>query len=111
MLRADTDTDDQVNAGQSLPRDSTPRWQQFGPPAVVALVVAYNLWILRGERVPVQSGNDSEIHRNMLQWAVHRIENPGTEPVQIIEVQSGGYLGEDDIVRLDDTYGRKGRTD
>jgi mannose-1-phosphate guanylyltransferase/mannose-6-phosphate isomerase len=43
--------------------------------------------------------------------AVHRIENPGTEPVQIIEVQSGGYLGEDDIVRLDDTYGRKGRTD
>ena len=43
--------------------------------------------------------------------AVHRIENPGAEPLQIIEVQSGGYLGEDDIVRLDDTYGRKGRTD
>jgi mannose-1-phosphate guanylyltransferase / mannose-6-phosphate isomerase len=43
--------------------------------------------------------------------AVHRIENPGTEPLQIIEVQSGGYLGEDDIVRLDDTYGRKGRRD
>jgi mannose-1-phosphate guanylyltransferase/mannose-6-phosphate isomerase len=43
--------------------------------------------------------------------AVHRIENPGSEPLQIIEVQSGGYLGEDDIVRLDDTYGRKGRTD
>ncbi len=43
--------------------------------------------------------------------AVHRIENPGTEILQIIEVQSGGYLGEDDIVRLDDNYGRKGRTD
>ncbi len=43
--------------------------------------------------------------------AVHRIENPGTEPLQIIEVQSGGYLGEDDIIRLDDNYGRKGRTD
>jgi len=43
--------------------------------------------------------------------AVHRIENPGTETLQIIEVQSGGYLGEDDIVRLDDNYGRKGRTD
>ena len=43
--------------------------------------------------------------------AVHRIENPGTEVLQIIEVQSGGYLGEDDIVRLDDNYGRKGRTD
>jgi len=43
--------------------------------------------------------------------AVHRIENPGTEPLQIIEVQSGGYLGEDDIVRLEDNYGRWGRTD
>ncbi len=43
--------------------------------------------------------------------AVHRIENPGTDLLQIIEVQSGGYLGEDDIVRLDDNYGRKGRTD
>jgi mannose-6-phosphate isomerase-like protein (cupin superfamily) len=43
--------------------------------------------------------------------AVHRIENPGTEPLQIIEVQSGGYLGEDDIERLEDNYGRKGRSD
>jgi len=42
---------------------------------------------------------------------VHRIENPGAEPLQIIEVQSGGYLGEDDIIRLEDSYGRKGRTD
>ena len=32
--------------------------------------------------------------------------NPGTEPLEIIEVQSGDYLGEDDIVRLHDTYGR-----
>jgi mannose-1-phosphate guanylyltransferase/mannose-6-phosphate isomerase len=38
--------------------------------------------------------------------AVHRLENPGTEPVHLIEVQSGSYLGEDDIVRLDDVYGR-----
>ncbi len=37
----------------------------------------------------------------------HRLENPGTEPLSIIEVQSGGYLGEDDIVRFDDVYGRK----
>jgi mannose-1-phosphate guanylyltransferase/mannose-6-phosphate isomerase len=42
---------------------------------------------------------------------VHRIENPGKEPLQIIEVQSGSYLGEDDIVRLEDHCGRKGRTD
>ncbi len=37
---------------------------------------------------------------------VHRLENPGLVPLEIIEVQSGGYLGEDDIVRLEDSYGR-----
>jgi mannose-1-phosphate guanylyltransferase/mannose-6-phosphate isomerase len=36
----------------------------------------------------------------------HRLENPGKTPLEIIEVQSGGYLGEDDIVRFDDQYGR-----
>ncbi|WP_322094611.1 mannose-1-phosphate guanylyltransferase/mannose-6-phosphate isomerase [Paraburkholderia bannensis] len=36
----------------------------------------------------------------------HRLENPGRLPLELIEVQSGTYLGEDDIVRLDDTYGR-----
>jgi len=38
--------------------------------------------------------------------SVHRLSNPGTIPLQIIEVQSGAYLGEDDIVRLEDSYGR-----
>ncbi|MDQ2639209.1 MAG: mannose-1-phosphate guanylyltransferase/mannose-6-phosphate isomerase [Pseudomonadota bacterium] len=38
----------------------------------------------------------------------HRIENPGKIPLSIIEVQSGGYLGEDDIVRFEDRYGREG---
>ncbi|MGJ7582370.1 mannose-1-phosphate guanylyltransferase/mannose-6-phosphate isomerase [Variovorax sp. RHLX14] len=37
---------------------------------------------------------------------VHRLENPGKVMLEVIEVQSGGYLGEDDIVRYDDTYGR-----
>jgi mannose-1-phosphate guanylyltransferase / mannose-6-phosphate isomerase len=37
----------------------------------------------------------------------HRLENPGTIPLEIIEVQSGSYLGEDDIVRFEDVYGRK----
>jgi len=36
----------------------------------------------------------------------HRLENPGTVPLEIIEVQSGSYLGEDDIVRFEDNYGR-----
>jgi mannose-1-phosphate guanylyltransferase/mannose-6-phosphate isomerase len=39
---------------------------------------------------------------------VHRLANPGKVPLEIIEVQSGSYLGEDDIVRLEDTYGRTG---
>ncbi len=37
---------------------------------------------------------------------VHRLENPGKFDLELIEVQSGGYLGEDDIVRFEDTYGR-----
>lgn len=37
----------------------------------------------------------------------HRLENPGRLPLEIIEVQSGSYLGEDDIVRFEDKYGRK----
>jgi len=36
----------------------------------------------------------------------HRLENPTDQPLRLIEVQSGDYIGEDDIVRLDDTYGR-----
>jgi mannose-1-phosphate guanylyltransferase/mannose-6-phosphate isomerase len=38
--------------------------------------------------------------------ATHRLENPGMLPLSIIEVQSGSYLGEDDIIRLEDRYGR-----
>lgn len=42
--------------------------------------------------------------------AVHRLRNPGRVPLHIVEVQSGGYLGEDDIERFDDNYGRTGTT-
>jgi len=37
---------------------------------------------------------------------VHSLENPGKIPLELIEIQSGEYLGEDDIVRLQDRYGR-----
>ena len=37
----------------------------------------------------------------------HSLENPGVIPLDLIEVQTGGYLGEDDIVRYDDLYGRE----
>ena len=51
-----------------------------------------------------------ELHANQSTYiplgSVHRLRNTGEKPVELIEVQSGGYLGEDDIVRLDDVYGR-----
>lgn len=48
-----------------------------------------------------------QLHEASLELGeVHRLANPGTIPLEIIEVQSGSYLGEDDIVRFDDHYGR-----
>ena len=40
--------------------------------------------------------------------AAHRVENPGDAELVFVEVQTGDYFGEDDIVRLDDDYGRAG---
>ena len=37
---------------------------------------------------------------------IHRLTNPGSVPLELIEVQTGSYLGEDDIVRMEDPYGR-----
>ena len=46
-----------------------------------------------------------------LEAVIHdRLENPGSIPLEVIEVQSGSYLGEDDIVRFEDNYGREGET-
>jgi mannose-1-phosphate guanylyltransferase/mannose-6-phosphate isomerase len=72
------------------------------------VVVKGTARITRGEEVFLLQENESTY---IPIGTVHRIENPGAELLQIIEVQSGSYLGEDDIVRLDDHYGRKGRTD
>jgi mannose-1-phosphate guanylyltransferase/mannose-1-phosphate guanylyltransferase/mannose-6-phosphate isomerase len=51
------------------------------------------------------------VHENesiyLPQGSLHRMHNPGKIPLTVIEVQSGAYLGEDDIVRYDDTYGRE----
>ncbi|MFC3551485.1 mannose-1-phosphate guanylyltransferase/mannose-6-phosphate isomerase [Lysobacter cavernae] len=51
-----------------------------------------------------------DLHENQSTYiplgSVHRLRNRGSEPVELIEVQSGHYLGEDDIVRLEDVYGR-----
>jgi mannose-6-phosphate isomerase-like protein (cupin superfamily) len=45
-------------------------------------------------------------HIDIAMGQVHRLANLTTEPVEIVEVQFGDYLGEDDIVRLSDDYGR-----
>jgi mannose-1-phosphate guanylyltransferase/mannose-6-phosphate isomerase len=58
-----------------------------------------------GEDVRILSENESTY---IPLGQKHRLENPGRMPLRIVEVQSGGYLGEDDIVRFQDTYGRAG---
>jgi mannose-1-phosphate guanylyltransferase/mannose-6-phosphate isomerase len=72
------------------------------------VVVRGTARITRGEDIFLLGENESTY---IPAGTLHRIENPGTDALQIIEVQSGSYLGEDDIERIDDTYGRKGRTD
>ena len=71
------------------------------------IVVAGTARVTRGEEVFLLEENQSTY---IPIGVKHRIENPGKIPLQIIEVQSGSYLGEDDIVRFEDVYGRKGTT-
>ena len=59
--------------------------------------------ITNGDQVITLNENQSTF---IPQGQTHRLANPGTEPLEIIEVQSGDYLGEDDIVRFEDGYGR-----
>ena len=59
--------------------------------------------ITNGESVITLTENQSTY---IPRGQTHRLANPGKTPLEIIEVQSGSYLGEDDIVRLEDTYGR-----
>ena len=72
------------------------------------IVVSGTARITRGDEVFLLEENQSTYIPIGVR---HRIENPGKIPLHIIEVQSGSYLGEDDIVRLEDHYGRKGTTD
>ena len=68
-------------------------------------------WIVVSGTARVTRDRDVfELHANQSTYipigAKHRLENPGTEVLELIEVQSGDYLGEDDIVRYEDVYGR-----
>jgi mannose-1-phosphate guanylyltransferase/mannose-1-phosphate guanylyltransferase/mannose-6-phosphate isomerase len=67
------------------------------------IVVKGTARITRGEDTVVLSENQSTY---IPLGVKHRLENPGLIPLELIEVQSGAYLGEDDIVRFDDKYGR-----
>lgn len=67
------------------------------------IVVRGTARVTRGEEVFLLSENQSTYIPLGVQ---HRLENPGSLPLEIIEVQSGAYLGEDDIVRFEDVYGR-----
>lgn len=68
-------------------------------------------WIVIGGTARVTVGDKVQmVHENesifVPQTTKHRLENPGKIPLEIIEVQNGSYLGEDDIVRFEDRYGR-----
>jgi len=72
------------------------------------VVVSGTARITRGDEVfDLSTGG----HAFIPLGAKHRVENPGPDTLRIIEVQVGDYLGEDDIVRFEDRYGRQGRTD
>jgi mannose-1-phosphate guanylyltransferase/mannose-6-phosphate isomerase len=71
------------------------------------IVVAGTARITRGDETFLLEENQSTY---IPLGTRHRIENPGKIPLHIIEVQSGTYLGEDDIVRFEDRYGREGET-
>ena len=59
---------------------------------------------LDGSEILVEAGRAIDIPKG----AAHRVENPGEVNLVFVEVQRGGYLGEDDIVRLEDDFGRAG---
>jgi mannose-1-phosphate guanylyltransferase/mannose-6-phosphate isomerase len=67
------------------------------------IVVKGTAEITNGDQVITLTENQSTYIR---QGQTHRLANPGKTPLEIIEVQSGSYLGEDDIVRYEDAYGR-----
>lgn len=72
------------------------------------VVVSGTAEITNGETVGLYNENQSTY---IPVGTMHRLKNPGTIPLILIETQSGPYLGEDDIVRFDDNYGRVAQTD
>jgi mannose-6-phosphate isomerase-like protein (cupin superfamily) len=67
------------------------------------VVVKGTAKVTRGDEEFLLTENEST---NVPVGVTHRLENPGTIPLELIEVQSGAYLGEDDITRFEDRYDR-----
>lgn len=67
------------------------------------IVVSGTARVVNGDKTILLSENQSTY---IPLGTLHRLENPGKVPLEMIEVQSGSYLGEDDIVRFEDNYGR-----
>ncbi|GMB93900.1 cupin domain-containing protein [Helicobacter bizzozeronii] len=69
-------------------------------------------FVVAGTALVTLDGDDREVGPgeavDIPLGTAHRVENPGTEPLVFIEVQQGDYFGEDDIVRLEDDFGRAG---
>ena len=86
------------------------------PGAVLSLQLHHHRaehWIVVNGTAKVTKGDDvfilSENESTYIPLGTkHRLENIGKIPLELIEVQTGSYLGEDDIVRFDDVYGREG---
>jgi len=66
--------------------------------------------IVEGTALVEVEGSENIVYENQSTYiplgSMHRLSNPGKIPLKIIEVQSGSYVGEDDIERFDDNYGR-----
>jgi mannose-1-phosphate guanylyltransferase/mannose-6-phosphate isomerase len=105
--------------GNYEPIDSGGRYQvkrlTVNPGAAISLQMHHHRaehWVVvRGTARVTRDGESILLSENQSTFIPigtnHRLENPGRIPLEIIEVQSGGYLGEDDIVRFEDLYHRK----
>ena len=68
------------------------------------IIVSGTAKVTNGENVAIFNENESTF---IPLGNIHRLENPGKKNLEVIEVQTGDYLGEDDIVRYEDIYNRK----
>ena len=91
-----------VNPGERLSLQSHRRRAEHW------IVVRGAARVTRGEETFTVSANQSTY---IPPGTRHRLENPGPAPLELVEVQTGDYLGEDDIIRHDDAYGRSGAGD